>query len=266
MKRAILVSGVCGRMGSKIAELVAQAPDLELAGGIERVGHPEAGKEIRVGSLGLRVTEGFQQDVPGADLLIDFTWAEATAAVLEFCVGRGMALVSGTTGHSEEQLSELRRASKKIPVLNSPNMSLGITLLARVVPEIVRSLGPDCDVELIEKHHREKKDSPSGTALRLARGISEARGSQRKAQLRYGRDAGTHSRDAGEVFVHSVRAGGIVGEHTVLMALKGERIEVKHAAESRDCFVHGTLAAVRFLLGRPAGWYTMEDVVSSPAE
>jgi 4-hydroxy-tetrahydrodipicolinate reductase len=253
-------------MGSKVAELVAQAQDLDLVGGIERKGHPNADSEISTGSNELRVAGGFRADVPPAELLVDFTNAETTTAVVEFCTGRGMALVSGTTGHGKEEMTVMKRASEEIPILFSPNMSVGITLLAKILPGIVRSLGPDCDIELVEKHHREKRDSPSGTALRLAASIAEAGRKGSKPELRHGRNAGTHQRDTGEVFIHSVRVGGIVGEHTVVMGLRGERIEVKHAAESRDCFAHGTLAAVRFLLGKPAGWYTMEDVVSLPAE
>ncbi|KPJ59641.1 MAG: hypothetical protein AMJ46_10380 [Latescibacteria bacterium DG_63] len=246
MKAAILVNGVCGRMGAKVAELIAGAPDLQLAGGIERKGHPKAGRRLSLNGHEVSVTGGFERDVPSADLLVDFTTAEATDATLEFCVRRGMALVSGTTGHSQEKMKMMKRASQQIPILFSPNMSVGITLLVKVLPEIVRALGPDCDIEVIEKHHREKKDSPSGTALRLAETVANAAGRS-------------------DVSIHSLRAGGIVGEHTVVLALKGERMEIKHVAESRDCFAYGTLAAVRFLLGKPAGWYTMENVVFRPA-
>ncbi|UCF78795.1 MAG: 4-hydroxy-tetrahydrodipicolinate reductase [Candidatus Eiseniibacteriota bacterium] len=265
MKKPILVSGICGRIGGKVAELVAGAPDLALAGGVEREGHPVAGSELSVGEARVRVARGFEDGVPEAELLVDFSVPEALEAVLRFCTGRGTALVCGTTGHSPKQTEMMRRASEDIAVLFSPNMSLGITVLNKLLPEVVRSLGPECDVELIEKHHRAKKDSPSGTALRLAATLAEACGGGKTLEVKYGREPGKQERKSGQLLIHSVRAGDIVGEHTVVTALRGERIEIKHVAESRDCFAHGTLAAVRFLLGRPPGWYTMEDVVSRPA-
>ncbi|MCX5799789.1 MAG: 4-hydroxy-tetrahydrodipicolinate reductase [Candidatus Eisenbacteria bacterium] len=275
MKRKILVAGICGRMGGRVAELVAQDPELDLVGGVELAGHPRAGAILSVGETEVRVARGFADNVPQAELLADFTSPEGTVSAVEFCLQRSMALVAGTTGQSEANVKMMKDASKRIPLLFSPNMSVGVTLLTKVLPGIVRALEGKCEIEIVEKHHRAKKDSPSGTALKLAQAIVEASrqgavGSREdgaasregeRFQIRYGRDQGVSERQRNEIFVHSIRAGDIVGEHTVLLALKGERIEIKHVAESRDCFAHGTLAAIKFLLGKKAGWYTMEDVI-----
>lgn len=264
MKRAVLVAGICGRMGGKVAELIAQDPELSLVGGIERIGHPSAGRVLCVADKEVRVTAGFGDNVAAAELLVDFTSPEATMSAIEFCTRKGMALVTGTTGQGEANFKAMREASGKIPLLFSPNMSIGVTLITKALPRIIDSLGGHCEIELIEKHHRAKKDSPSGTALKLAQAIATVSREGEKLQIRYGRDQGISERQRNEIFVHSIRAGDIIGEHTVLLALRGERIEIKHVAESRDCFAYGTLAAVKFLLEKKAGWYTMEDVVNLP--
>jgi 4-hydroxy-tetrahydrodipicolinate reductase len=264
MKQAVLVAGICGRMGGKVAELIASDPDLDLVGGVEKAEHPSAGRKLSVGRKEVRVAAGFGDNVREAGLLVDFTTPEGTMSALEFCTERGMALVTGTTGQSEGNVKTMREASRKIPLLFSPNMSVGVTLLTKALPRILGSLGGEYEIELIEKHHRAKTDCPSGTALKLAQAIATASRHGEKFQIRYGRSQGISERQRNDIFVHSIRAGDIVGEHTILLALKGERIEVKHVAESRDCFAYGTLAAIKFLLGKKAGWYTMEDVVDLP--
>lgn len=264
MKRTVLVAGICGRMGGKVAELIAQDPGLDLIGGIEKTEHPSANGTVFVRGREVRVAAGFDGSVHEAELLVDFTTPEGTVSALQFCTRRNMALVTGTTGQSEETLEAMKQASRKIPLLFSPNMSLGVTVLTRALPRIVDALDGKCEIELIEKHHRAKKDSPSGTALKLAQAITAGSRHGEKFRIRCGRAESISERQGNEIFVHSIRAGDIVGEHTVLLALKGERIEIKHIAESRDCFAYGTLAAIKFLLERKPGWYTMEDVVTLP--
>lgn len=242
MKQAVLVAGICGRMGSKVAELAAKEPGLELVGGVERAGHPCAGDCVTFGGTSVQVFSGFSAALPETDLVVDFTSAAGTQEALAFCLGRTLPLVTGTTGHSDEDLEKLKQASCSIPVLVSPNMSAGITLLSALLPGLLRMAGEPCDVEIVEKHHRAKKDSPSGTAIRLAQTLAGAKGH--------------------DVVMHSIRAGDVVGEHTIILGLRDERIEIKHVVESRDCFAHGTVAAVKFLLGKPPGWYTMNDVVA----
>lgn len=249
-------------MGGKVAELVAREPDLELVGGIERTGHPSAGSSLVFSGKSVRVFEGFSAQVPQADLLVDFTSPAGNREAVAFCLERKMGLVSGTTGLAEKDVSLLRDASKKIPVLLSPNMSTGVTLLARVLPCVLDMAGPQCDVEIVEKHHRAKKDSPSGTAIRVAEALRNSAKGGRKRSIVYSRSSEKADSRSSDIYVHSVRAGDIVGEHTVILGLQGERIEIKHVAESRDCFAFGTIAAVKFLAGRAPGWYTMDDVVA----
>jgi len=251
-------------MGGRVAELITLDPLLELVGGIERLGHPSAGRTITVAGKNVRVSAGLGEDVPVAELLVDFTSPEGTMSALSFCTRRRIAMITGTTGQSENNINAMKDASKTIPLLFSPNMSLGITVLAHMLPHIVDSIGENCEIEVIEKHHRSKKDSPSGTAVRLFQAMSSSSRGGNRFNLRYGRSEGVSERQSDDVFVHSIRAGDIVGEHVVLFALRGERIEIKHVAESRDCFAHGTIAAIKYLLDKKAGWYSMEDVVNLP--
>jgi 4-hydroxy-tetrahydrodipicolinate reductase len=236
-------------MGRRVAELASLDPELVVVAGVEGSEHTRAGGTVTVHGTAVRVFAGFSADAPAAEIVVDFTSPRGTGEALAFCVERGIPLVTGTTGHSQEGLRSLKSASDGIPVLVSPNMSRGVNLIDGILPRVLRAAGDACDVAIVEKHHRAKKDSPSGTAIRLARTLSES--------------GPTAKRD---VAVHSVRAGDVVGEHTVIFGMSGERIEIKHVAESRDCFAHGTIACVKFLLDKPPGWYTMGDVLGdSPA-
>jgi 4-hydroxy-tetrahydrodipicolinate reductase len=235
-------------MGSRVAELVALEPELGLVAGVERADHLCAGGSITVHGGSVKVFAGFSAAVPAAELVVDFTSPRGTREALAFCVERRIPLVTGTTGHTEEDVRSLKDAAGRIPLLVSPNMSAGVTLLDGILPDVLRMAGDECDVEIVEKHHRAKKDSPSGTAIRLAETLAES--------------AGARGRN---IVVHSVRAGDVVGEHTVIFGLRGERIEIKHVAESRDCFAHGTIAVVKFLLDKAPGWYSMNDVIVSPS-
>jgi 4-hydroxy-tetrahydrodipicolinate reductase len=250
MKTLVLVAGICGRVGGRVADVLSLAPDMTLAAGVESPEHPSAGGSVTVSGVSVRVFAGFSEAVPAAEVVVDFTSPRGTREALAFCVERRIPLVSGTTGLGEEDFRSLRAAAGRIPVLVSPNMSRGVNLIDRVLPEVRRMAGDECDVEIVEKHHRAKKDSPSGTAIRLAETLAESVAAGRK------------------VVIHSVRAGDVVGEHTVILGLRGERIEIKHVAESRDCFAHGAVACVRFLLDKAPGWYTMNDVLAgaSPSQ
>ncbi|MFH0778008.1 MAG: 4-hydroxy-tetrahydrodipicolinate reductase [Candidatus Eisenbacteria bacterium] len=261
MRSTVLVAGICGRMGVRVAELIVDDAELDLVGGIERSDHPSAGSRIHVGGQEVTVYAGFRAEAAPANVLVDFTSAEGTQTAVEFCVRTLASLVVGTTGHSEAGLESLKRAAKEIPLLLSPNMSVGVSLLSRVLPGLLDAVRGECEVEIVEKHHRWKKDSPSGTALKLADALARSRPGEPPFRLAYGRDRGLSERDRGSLYVHSIRAGDVVGEHTVIIGLRGERIEIKHVVESRDCFARGTVAAIKFLAGRPPGWYVMEDVV-----
>jgi len=244
MKRRVLIAGICGRMGGRMADVLSSESDMTLVAGVESTERASAGESVIVHGKDVPVFAGFSGAVPPADVVVDFTSPLGTRQALAFCVERHLPLVSGTTGLSQEDLRGLRSAAGRIPVLVSPNMSRGVNLLHGVLPQVRRLAGEDCDVEIVEKHHRAKKDSPSGTAIRLAETLEES---------------GTAGR---KVVIHSVRAGDVVGEHTIILGLKGERIEIKHVAESRDCFAHGAVACVRFLMDKGPGLYTMSDVLA----
>jgi 4-hydroxy-tetrahydrodipicolinate reductase len=191
----------------------------------------------------------------GADVLLDFSLPESTGLALEACLKAGKPLVTGVTGMDEGLKARLAEAAKRIPVLAAPNMSLGVALLSRMAEQAARVLGPDFDIEISEAHHRHKKDAPSGTALRLAEVMSEARGKV-PVEKNVGRQG---PRQPGSIGFSVVRAGDIVGEHTVLFAGAGERLELSHRAQSRSTFAHGALSAARWIAGRKPGFYNLAD-------
>ncbi len=235
---AIAVAGINGRMGRRIAALIDDAPDLSLAGGLE------------------------QADTalpPGAAVLIDFSSPEGFRHWLAACREAKVAFVSGTTGLADEDLALLDEAARDIPVFHATNTSLGVAVLNRLAAEAARLLGADYDIEIVELHHRHKKDAPSGTADTLAGAILGASGRSRD-DLAFGRH-GMEPRRGGSIGVHSLRLGDIVGEHTAHFATDGERLELTHKATTRDTFARGALRAARWIAGRPPGRYGMGDVL-----
>lgn len=262
MAIAVGVNGAAGRMGRRLIGLIAEAEDLRLASAVEHAGSPalgqDAGVQAGVGDLGVVVTEEFTPDL---DVVVDFSTPEGTLSALRFCLTHKKPIVIGTTGFGEAEKAEIDSAAHQIPCLVSPNMSVGVNLLFGLVAEVARALGSECDVEIVETHHRFKKDAPSGTALRLAEGIARARGRDLSEVAVFGRRGRPAERRPGEIGIHAVRAGDVVGEHVVIFSSLGERVELVHRAHTRDCFARGALEAVRFLVGRPAGRYTMADVL-----
>ncbi len=256
------VNGAAGRMGRRLIALVGEADDLELVCAVEPAGSPalgeDAGEQAGVGTSGVAIAEDFS---PGLDVLIDFSSPEGTSSALRFCLVHKKPIVIGTTGFSDEQRAEIDSAAHEIPCLTSPNMSVGVNLLFRLAAEVTRALGPEYDVEIVETHHRFKKDAPSGTALRLAEGVAGARRQVLSEVAVFGRHGRPGERGQGEIGIHAVRAGDVVGEHRVIFSSLGERVELVHRAHTRDCFARGALVAARYLVGRPAGAYTMADVL-----
>jgi len=257
----VAVSGAAGAMGQRMIALIASAPDMELAGAVDRPDHPDLGKDAgvlaRVGELGVPLA-GELTDKP--DVAIDFSAPAATLAVARQCAGMGVPLVIGTTGLSGEERAELAEAvACSIPVLLAANMSLGVNLLLRLV-EVAASALPGYDVEIIEAHHRRKKDAPSGTARELANRLLQALGRDEEALL-YGREGTVGARTSEEIAIHAVRGGDIVGDHTVIFAGEGERLELTHRASSREVFAQGALRAARFLVQQGPGLYSMADVL-----
>jgi len=247
-------------MGTRLLALAGDDPGWQIAAALEHPGHPDLGRDAGLaaglGEIGLSLAAELPPDV---EVLVDFSSPEAALARLAECRREGVPLVVGTTGLSEEQQAEM--AAGEIPVLLSANMSLGVNLLREIAVSVAQALGDDFDIEIIESHHRFKKDAPSGTALMLGRAIAEALGRDLNTEAVHGRTGAVGERSRREIGFHAVRAGDIVGEHTVLFGSLGERIELRHVAHSRDTFARGALRAARFLVDQPPGLYSMKDVL-----
>ena len=259
----VAIAGASGRMGRLVIEQIAAAHDVKLVGALEHAQCAELG--VDAGSFvghpwGVRITSHPAIALDGADVVIDFSTPHATAELLDTAAGLGVACVIGTTGLSPDALRALEAATTKVPVLASPNMSLGVQVLAHALAETLRLLGDDWDVEIIETHHHAKKDAPSGTALRLASVVRRARDLD-EGDLRFGRHGAQAQRTPREVGIHAVRAGDVVGDHTVVLAGAGERIELTHRASSRVVFAAGALRAARWIKGRKPGRYSIGDVL-----
>jgi 4-hydroxy-tetrahydrodipicolinate reductase len=265
---AVAIAGASGRMGRLLVEHVLQANDVRLTGALEHPRSPEIGTDV--GALvgrptGVRISADPRAALTTAQVVIDFSSPTATADVVRAAAEHGVACVVGTTGLGDDAKRALDEAAKRIPVVAAPNMSLGVQVLAHVLAETLRLLGPGFDVEIIEAHHREKKDAPSGTALRLADVVTRARGLTHD-NLVHGREGTSARRGSRDVGVHAVRGGDIVGDHTVLLAGDGERIELTHKATSRAVFAAGALRAARWVVGKAPGTYAVADVLGLPRE
>ncbi len=261
----IAVAGAAGKMGSRITALSKEYEGMELAGAFERKGHPDTGKDIGlltgIGELGVQLSAGIEDIIDKVDLIIDFTSIESTKNNLKIASGKGKAMVIGTTGFSKEDLKEIDSLTKTIPCVLASNMSLGVNLLLKVLQDIARVLGDDYDIEIVEAHHRLKKDAPSGTALKMAQVIADAVNRNLEEVAVYSRKGIIGQRTKKEIGIQTVRAGDIVGEHTVMFGGLGERIEITHKASSRDTFARGALKAASWLAGKPVGLYDMQDVL-----
>lgn len=252
-------------MGCRIVALASESRTWKVSGALEAQGHPAVGRDAGLlagcGELKIAVTSDIPKGIAGAQVLIDFSSPSATPYHAAAAAERGIALVVGTTGLTRAAEDALSDAAKRIPVIAAPNMSVGVNLLFRIAPLIASALDEAYDIEIVEAHHNRKKDAPSGTALRLLELLQSARGGAARAQAVHGRHGADAVRRPGEIGMHAVRAGDIVGEHTVTFATQGERIEITHRASSRDTFALGALRAASFLVGRPPRRYGMDDVL-----
>jgi 4-hydroxy-tetrahydrodipicolinate reductase len=260
----VALSGAAGAMGRQVVRLVAASEDCELVAAVERADHPDLGQDAGelagAGALGVPLSAELTGE---GDVLIDFSAPEAACAGACACAARGMAVVIGTTGLSPEQRRRIEEeAAARVPVLIAPNMSVGVNLLFALAEEVASALGPGYDVEIVEAHHRRKVDAPSGTAMELLRRVCRATGREAESDARHGRRGATGPREAREVGVHAVRGGDIVGDHTVLFAGQGERLELTHRATSREVFARGALRAARFLVEQAPGLYSMQDMLA----
>jgi 4-hydroxy-tetrahydrodipicolinate reductase len=260
----IVVTGAAGKMGKMIIQAIAQDPQAVLAGAVEVPGSSalgrDAGEFAGIEKKNVAITDNLESCLSQADVLIDFTSPESTIANLAVAEKLGKRVVIGTTGLSDEQNAKIKASGRSIAVVCSPNMSIGVNLLFKLVEQVTAALR-DYDIEIIEAHHRLKKDSPSGTADKLARIIAETLRKDVNDIGVFGRKGLVGERRKGELGVHAVRGGDIVGDHTILFAGEGERIEIKHQAHSRMTFAAGAVRAARFLMGKTSGFYTMKEVL-----
>lgn len=264
MVRAIVL-GACGRMGQRIVNMILHQEGIELAGAVERPGHPQLGADAGIvggaGQLGVAVGDSLDAVIDEGDVVIDFTAPDCTLAAVELAASKGKAMVIGTTGIRGDALENLRGKAAHIPCVLSPNMSVGVNVMFRIVGELAAILGRDYDMEILEVHHRMKKDAPSGTAMRLAQILADAVGRDLDRVGVYERRGMIGERTREEIGIQTWRAGDITGEHTVLFGGIGERLELTHRAHNRDNFARGAVRAALWVVGKPPGLYDMQDVL-----
>jgi len=261
----IAITGAAGRMGRSLIEACQQTGGLEVTVALE---HPEssllgsdAGDLAGIGKLDIQVSSDLAAVTDAFDVLIDFTRPEPTLANLEICRQAGRRMVIGTTGFSDEQKEQIAAAAQDIAIVFAPNMSVGVNLCLKLLDTAARVLGDDVDIEIIEAHHRHKVDAPSGTALRMGEVVADALGRDLKTCAVYGREGHTGERDRKTIGFETIRAGDIVGDHTVMFAGTGERIEITHKASSRMTFANGAVRAAAWLMGQESGLFDMQDVL-----
>jgi 4-hydroxy-tetrahydrodipicolinate reductase len=258
-----IVVGAAGKMGGRIIQMIKETPPLKLFRAIERPDHPSIGKDIGevvgLGKMGVPLEGSLKKE--GGDVMINFSNPQASLESLEFAKGAGLAVVIGTTGLSSEQMNRVRELSKSVRCVFAPNMSVGMNVMFRIVQEVAKGLGPEYDIEILEAHHRLKKDSPSDTAVKIGELISDAIGRDFGKVGVYGRKGMVGERTREEIGMQVIRAGDIVGEHTVLFGGIGERLEIIHRSHSRDNFARGAVRAALWVVNQPNGLYDMQDVL-----
>lgn len=261
----VAITGAAGRMGKVLVEAVDAADDVSLGAAIV---HPDsslvgadAGEVAGIGRADVALAARIEDVIDDFDVLVEFTFPDLTLSNLDVCREHGKSAIIGTTGLTDAEKARVAQAAESIPVVFAPNMSVGVNLLLNLLRTAATAMGDDADVEVIEAHHRHKKDAPSGTALRLGEVVADALGRDLSECAVYGRDGFTGERPRNQIGFETIRAGDIVGEHTVLFAAMGERIEISHKASSRMTFARGAIRAAGWLANRPVGLYDMQDVL-----
>jgi 4-hydroxy-tetrahydrodipicolinate reductase len=264
MIRAI-VTGAGGRMGGRIVSLLAETDGIELKGAVERKGHPLLGKDVGeglgLGRTGIIIGDDLAGSIERGDVVIDFTSHEVSADHLEIAAEKGKAIVIGSTGFTSAEMKRARELAGSVRCVLAPNMSVGVNVLLKVLADVAGILGDDYDVEIVEAHHHMKKDAPSGTAMKMAQVIAERLGRDLDKVGVYNRKGMIGERTKREIGIQTLRAGDIVGEHTVIFGGMGERLELIHRAHSRDNFARGAIRAAFWVVGRENGIYDMQDVL-----
>ena len=264
----IAVAGASGRMGKMLVEAIAQSPDAVLSGALDVPGAPGLGQDAAAflgKPAGVPIVAELPAALGQARVLIDFTRPEGTLAHLDYCAAHGIAMVIGTTGFDEAGKAAIRAASEKTAIVFAPNMSVGVNVTLKLLEMAAKSFNEGYDIEIVEAHHRHKVDAPSGTALKMGEVIADALGRDLKEVAVYGREGVTGARDPSTIGFATIRGGDIVGDHTVLFAGEGERIEISHKSSSRVTYAHGALRAARFLADKQNGLFDMQDVLNLKA-
>ncbi|MDZ7890850.1 MAG: 4-hydroxy-tetrahydrodipicolinate reductase [Rhodoferax sp.] len=265
MTHTIAIAGASGRMGQILIEAVRAADDCTLAGALDIAGSAALGLDAGAFSgkaAGVLITSDLREGLKHSKALIDFTRPEGTLAHLQVCRELGVAAVIGTTGFTDSEKAEIAEIAKSIPIMMAPNMSVGVNVTLKLLEMAAKALSTGYDIEIVEAHHRHKVDAPSGTALKMGEVIADALGRDLKECAVYERYGVTGERDPSSIGFATIRGGDIVGDHTVLFAGTGERIEITHKSSSRATYAQGSLRAVRFLAGRAPGLYDMFDVLN----
>src|SRR5210317_1117139 len=261
----VIIAGAAGRMGRRIGYMVNEHPDLQIAAGFERAESPDLGKDMGeiggYGTNGIMVAEELDAVIDQGDVIIDFTFHAATMRIARRAAEKNKAMVIGTTGLSPENLKELAELSRNFPCVQAPNMAVGVNVLFKLAAKVAAILGNDYDMEIVEAHHRMKKDAPSGTAMKLGEVMAQAVGRDLDNVGVFARHGIIGERTDKEIGLQTIRAGDIVGEHTVYFAGAGERRELTHRADSRNNFARGAVLAADWGVKQPNGMYTMFDVL-----
>jgi 4-hydroxy-tetrahydrodipicolinate reductase len=265
MTTKVAINGAAGRMGRCLIQAVHQTEGLVLSAAIDRADSSllgaDAGELAGVGKLGVALTSDVAEATKQSDVIIDFTLPEVTMALLPYCVENQCRPVIGTTGFDEQQKQTIADVAQQVATIVAPNMSVGVNLSLKLLDIAARVLGDDVDIEIVEAHHRHKVDAPSGTALRMGEVVADALGRDLKTCAVYGREGRTGERDRQTIGFATVRAGDIVGDHTVMFAAEGERVEITHKASSRMTFALGAMRASSWLMSQSSGLYDMQDVL-----
>ncbi len=261
----IVVTGAAGRMGGRIITLATESEELQITGAVEMAGHPkisqDAGYVAGCGDIGTMIGESLEQALEDADLLIDFTFPQVSLRNAAVCARLGKAMVVGSTGFTPEERQQLEVYAEQTPIVFAPNMSVGVNVCFKLLKDLAKTLGDGFDVEIVELHHNKKKDSPSGTAVRMGEVVADALGRDYNQVANYHREGMGDERTPEEIGMQTVRGGDIVGEHTVYFIGMGERIELTHRAMSRDMFARGAIRAAGWLKGKEPGMYDMQAVL-----
>ena len=260
-----IVAGAGGRMGGRIIHMIHQSQDVSLVAAFEHPGHPgvnqDVGQVVGLGDIGIKVAGSLKEVIDLGDVLIDFTAPEATLENMKLASTHGLAMVIGTTGITGDNLKELEKLAETIRCVMAPNMSVGVNVMFRIAAEMAKILGADYDMEILEVHHRLKKDAPSGTAMRLAQILADSVKRDLSKVAVYERKGMIGQRTDEEIGIQTWRAGDITGEHTVMFGGIGERLELIHRAHNRDNFARGALRAAAWVVSQPVGLYDMQDVL-----